>query len=45
MNTRERVELKRKALRWDLTVKWIIVPILFLGVMLLCGWADAPPGK
>ncbi len=43
MNTRERVELKRKAMRWDLTVEWVLVPILCLTVMLLCGFIDGRP--
>ena len=45
MNTRERVELKRKALMWDATVRWVLVPAIFLAVMILCGWLDAPPSR
>jgi hypothetical protein len=38
---RLRLELKRKAHNWDLTVRWVIVPLLFLGVMMLCGFVDS----
>ena len=42
---RLRLELKRKAHNWDMTVKWVLVPVLFLLVMVLAGWLDASPGK
>lgn len=42
---RLRLELKRKAHNWDMTVKWVLVPVLFLLVMVMAGWLDAPPGK
>lgn len=45
MNTQERVEFKRKAHNWDMTVKWVLVPAIFLAVMILCGWLDAPPTR
>ncbi|WP_297967082.1 hypothetical protein [uncultured Anaerovibrio sp.] len=45
MTTRERVELKRKAMMWDATVRWVLVPVLFLLVMVLAGWLDAPPTR
>ena len=38
MTTRERVELKRKAMMWDATVRWVLVPVLFPVVCWLQSW-------
>lgn len=40
MTTRQRVELKRKANRYDWLEKWVIVPAMTILVMLLCGWVE-----
>jgi len=40
VTTRQRVELKRKAIRYDWLEKWVIVPAMTILVMLLCGWVE-----
>lgn len=40
MTTRERVELKRQARRYQFIEKWVIVPAMTVLVMLLCGWVE-----
>ena len=40
MNTRQRVQLKRQARRYQIIEKWIIVPAMTVLVMLLCGWVE-----
>lgn len=42
MNTQERVELKRKAMRYDTIVDWVITGVVIVGVLLLCGCIDGP---
>ena len=42
MNTQERVELKRKAMRYDTIVKWVLSTVVIVGVLLLCGCIDGP---
>jgi len=41
MKKYEMARLQHKAHNWDTFKEWVIVPILFLGVMMLCGFIDA----
>ncbi len=45
MTTQERVELKRKAMRYDTIVTWFVVGVVMVGVLLLCGCIDGPVGR
>ena len=40
MNTKERVEIKRKARRYDIIVRWAEGIGIMLLLMLLCGFAE-----
>lgn len=40
MNTRQRVQLKRQARRYQFIEKWVIVPGLILLMMILSGWVE-----
>jgi hypothetical protein len=41
MTTEERVNIKRKAMRYDTITTWFYCGLIFAVVMLVTGWVDA----
>jgi len=39
----ELAEMQHHAQDWRIFRRWVIVPLIFLGVMILCGFIDGRP--
>lgn len=41
MKKYEMAKMQHAAHNWEIFKEWVIVPLLFLGVMMLCGFIDS----